>query len=228
MSKTTKRGRASTQTILIVDDHPIVRRGLTSLIESEPDLAVSGAVATHEAALEAIVGNPPDLVIVDLALEGNGDGLDLVKDLKSRHPKLPALVLSMHDEALYAERCLRAGARGYVTKQELGETVLLAIRRVLAGETYMSDTLQARLAEQFLTGRTIETGSPVAGLSDRELQVFRLLGQGRSTRQIADSLRLSIKTIETHLERIKRKLCIENATQLVQRAIQWVETGCTS
>lgn len=164
------------------------------------------------------------MVIVDLAL-GKDDGLDLVKQMRKRYPAIPALVLSMHDEAVYAERCLKAGARGYVTKQQLDSTVLVAIRRLLDGESYMSDTLEAKLAAKFVDGRTLETDSPLDALSDRELQVFTLIGQGRSTRQIAGTLNLSIKTIESHREHIKNKLSLDTAAELAQRATQWVETG---
>ena len=212
------------KTILIVDDHPVLRRGLTSLIEPEPDLAVCGEAATCAAALEAIRESRPDLVIVDLELEGC-DGLDLVKDMKKHHPKIPTLVLSMHDESVYAARALRAGARGYLSKQQLDDTVLAAIRRLLAGETYMSAKLEARFARQFLGGRTLEKGSPLDGLSDRELEVFRWIGRGRSTRQIAEILHLSVKTIESHREHTKHKLTIETAVDLARRATQWVETG---
>jgi DNA-binding NarL/FixJ family response regulator len=212
------------KTILIVDDHPMFRRGLASLIESEPDLAVCGQAGSSEGALQAAQQSQPDLLIVDLAL-GESDGLDLVKELKRRHPGIPALVLSMHDESVYAERSLRAGARGYVTKQQLDETVLVAIRRLLAGETYMSGTLEERLAARYVAGRTLATDSPLEVLSDRELQVFRLIGQGRSTRQIAEMLHLSIKTIETHREHIKQKLMVASATELAHRATHWVETG---
>jgi DNA-binding NarL/FixJ family response regulator len=212
------------KTILIVDDHPVLRRGLSALIESEPDLAVGGEAATCVAALDAIRTTEPDLVIVDLAL-GASDGLDLIKDMRKRHPAIPALVLSMQDEAVYAERALRAGAKGFVTKQELDETVLIAIRRVLDGDLYMSDQLETRLAARFVGGRTLDTASTLGALSDRELQVFRLIGQGRTTRQIAETLHLSIKTIESHREHIKNKLTIETAAELAQRATQWVETG---
>jgi DNA-binding NarL/FixJ family response regulator len=164
------------------------------------------------------------LVIVDLELE-EGHGLDLLGDLKASHPEIPALVLSMHDEAVYAERSLRAGARGYVTKEELDETVLTAIRRLLGGETYMSDKLEARLAAKFVAGRTLATDSPLDALSDRELQVFQLIGQGRSTRQIAETLHLSIKTIESHRAHIKQKLTLESTAELAQRATQGVESG---
>lgn len=212
------------RTILIVDDHPMFRRGLASLIESEPDLAVCGQAGSSAAALQAVQQSQPDLVSVDLAL-GESDGLDLVKEMKRRHPRIPALVLSMHDEAVYAERALRAGARGYVNKQQLDETVLVAIRRLLAGETYMSGTLEGRLAARYVAGRTLATDSPLEALSDRELQVFRLIGQGRSTRQIAETLHLSIKTIESHREHIKQKLMVESATELAHRATRWVEIG---
>src|SRR5271168_580254 len=153
--------------LIVVDDHPVLRRGLTALIESEPDLAVQAAVSTRQDLFEAMRQTQPDLVIVDLSL-GDDDGLDLVKEIKARYPKIPSLVLSMHDEALYAERALSAGALGYVTKQQLDETVLAAIRRVLGGEIYMSEALQRRLAEQYVAGRTLETGTPVDTLSDRE------------------------------------------------------------
>ncbi len=216
--------RAAAKRLLIVDDHPILRRGLIALIESEPGLAVHAAVGTRMAALAAMRESQPDLAIVDLSL-GDEDGLDLIKEMKLRYPKVPSLVLSMHDEAIYAERALSAGALGYVTKQQLDDTVLGAIRRVLAGETYMSEELQRRLAERYVRGQTLETASPLQRLSDRELQVFRLIGQGRTTRQIAGALSRSVKTIESHLEHIKNKLGIESAAALAQRATVWVETG---
>lgn len=223
---TPERERPTKKTILIVDDHPMLRRGLTALIESEPGLAVCGEAASCPAAIDVIRTSRPDLVIVDLVL-GGCDGLDLVKDMKRRNPQIPALVLSMHDEAVYAERSLRAGARGYVTKQELDDTLLTAIHRLLDGEMYMSHNLEAQLAAKFVTGRTLNTSSTLDALSDRELQVFRLIGQGRSTRQIGETLHLSIKTIESHREHIKQKLSIASAAELAQRATQWVETGRT-
>ncbi len=227
MSAALKRAPSATKTILIVDDHPVLRRGLTALIESDPNLAVCGEAASYRAALEAIRKRPPDLVIVDIELKG-GDGLELIKYLKTHNPEIGSLVLSMHDEAVYAERALRAGAAGYVSKQQLDETILLAIRRVLDGETYMSEKLGARLATKYLAGGTLHTGSPLEALSDRELQVFRLIGQGRTTRQIAQSLSLSIKTIESHVEHIKQKLVLQSASELAQRATQWVESGRAS
>lgn len=221
---TTEAGPAARKSILIVDDHPMLRHGLAALIESESGLTVCGEAATCAAALEAIGTYSPDLVIVDLALD-EGDGLDLIKAMKARRPEIPALVLSMYDEAMYAERALRAGARGYVTKQQLASTVLVAIHRLLDGETYLSENLEARLAAKYLGGRTMEMDSPEHVLSDRELLVFRLIGQGRSRRQIADALHLSIKTIESHCEHIKQKLRLESAGELAHRATQWVETG---
>jgi DNA-binding NarL/FixJ family response regulator len=212
------------KTLLVVDDHPILRLGLTALIESEPGLAVHAAVGTRAAALASIRESQPDLVIVDLSL-GDEDGLDLIKELKTRYPKVPSLVLSMNDEANYAERALRAGALGYVAKHELDETVLKAIRLALAGETYMSEALQRRLAERYVGGQTLETGSPIGALSDRELQVLGLIGRGRTTRQIAETLSRSVKTVESHLEHIKNKLGILSAAELAQRATQWVEAG---
>jgi DNA-binding NarL/FixJ family response regulator len=212
--------------LLVVDDHPILRRGLTALIESEPDLVVQAAVGTRTAALEAIRESQPDLAIVDLAL-GDDDGLDLVKEIKTRYPKIRSLVLSVHDEMVYAERALSAGALGYVTKQQLERTVLGAIRCALAGEAYMSDALQRRLAERYVRGRTLGTDSPMRTLSDRELQVFQLVGQGRTTRQIAGTLTRSIKTIESHIEHIKNKLGIFSAAELARRATLWVENGRT-
>jgi len=212
------------KSLLVVDDHPILRRGLVALIASEPDLALRAAVGTRVDALASIRQSQPDLAIVDIAL-GDEDGLDLVKEIKTRYPKVRSLVLSMHDEVVYAERALTAGALGYVTKQGLEETVLGAIRRVLAGEIYMSEALQRRLAKCYVGGRTLETRSPIHRLSDRELQVFRLIGQGRTTRQIAGIQTRSVKTVESHLEHIKNKLGIESAAELAQRAAQWVETG---
>lgn len=218
------QGFQGKQTIFIVDDHPVLRRGLTALIESESDLAVCGEAATCQAALTAIHERQPDLVIVDIVLEGY-DGLDLIKQMKARLPTLPALVLSMYDEMEYAERALRVGASGYVSKQQLDATLLVAIRRLLRGKIHLSAQLEARLASKFVSGQTLEPDSPLNVLSNRQLQVFRMIGQGRSTRQISETLHLSIKTIESHREHIKHKLAIETAAELAQRATQWVETG---
>jgi DNA-binding NarL/FixJ family response regulator len=210
------------KSILIVDDHPVLRHGLAALIESDSNFTVCGQVATAAATFESIREQLPDLAIVDLGLEGS-DGLDLIKQMKAHYPEIPVLVLSMHDETLYAERALRVGARGYVTKQQMGDTVLDAIRRVLCGEVYLSSQLVARFASKYLGGRTLAEDSPLHALSDRELQVFRLIGQGRSTRQIAGELNLSVKTIESHNEHIKQKLRLVSATELAHRATKWAE-----
>lgn len=216
--------RARRAAILIVDDHPVLRRGLAALIESEPDLVVYDAVASRRAALLAMQARQPDLVVVDLML-ADGDGLDLIRDIRARHPAVPSLVLSMHDEAIYAERALSAGARGYVAKQQLDEAVLIAIRRVLGGGTYMSERLERRLAEKYLDGRTLPPDSPLDVLTDRELRVFRLIGEGLTARQIAAILKRSIKTIESHREHIKNKLALGSGAELVRSAVRWVETG---
>jgi DNA-binding NarL/FixJ family response regulator len=227
LARTAEPGLPARRTILLVDDHPLLRHGLVALIKSEPDLDVCGEAATSAAALEAIRAHPPDLAIVDLALDG-ADGLELIKTMKARHPEIPALVLSMHDEALYAERALRAGARGYVNKQQLEDTLLVAIRRVLNGEMYMSEKMVARFTARFLGGITLEKDSPLAVLTDRELDVFRLIGEGQSTREIAQQLHLSVKTIESYREHIKQKLTLESGAELVRHATLWVEAGRTS
>lgn len=210
--------------ILIVDDHALLRRGLASLIETEQDLVVCAEADTRQGGLDAIATSKPDLVIADLSLK-DSDGLEMIKDIKQRFPGLPVLALSMHEEIIYAERALRAGARGYVTKQELGDTVLTAIRRVLVGEIHTSEAMSRKFVQKFMGGGTLEQGSGLERLSDRELEVFKLIGQGKSTRAIAQSLRLSVKTIESHREHLKAKLQVASGTDLVRRATLWVETG---
>jgi DNA-binding NarL/FixJ family response regulator len=224
MARTVLQGQGETKKIVIVDDHPVMRLGLTALIDAEPELTVCGEASTARSALSVIRKSQPDLVIVDLMLKGLS-GLDVVKKMKTRHPEIPSLILSMHDESVYAERALRAGASGYVTKQQLDDTVLKAIRCVLDGGKYMSKAVQAKLAEKFLGGQTLQNNSPLDALSDRELEVFRMIGEGRSTRQVAKRLSLSIKTIESHQEHIKQKLTLSSSTELVHRAIEWVESG---
>jgi DNA-binding NarL/FixJ family response regulator len=214
-------GKAS---ILIVDDHPLMRRGLAALIDNESDLGVCAEAGNRHAALDAIARRAVDLAIVDLSLEGGEDGLDLVKALKVRAPLVPALVLSMHPEEHYGERALRAGARGYVAKQQLGDAVLAAIRRVLAGRIYMSEALGLELASRFVGGDT-KPQSALTRLSDRELQVFRLIGAARRTREIASMLHLSPKTIESYREHLKQKLDIGSGPELVRRAVRFAETG---
>jgi DNA-binding NarL/FixJ family response regulator len=208
------------RTVFIVDDHPIVRQGLALLINREPDLAVCGDAEEAASALRLIEELKPDLVIVDISLNGP-DGLDLLKDIRARDQSLPVLILSMLDELLYAERGLRAGANGYIMKQQATEQVLIAIRRILDGEIYVSERMANKMLHLFVGGSPAEPSSPVADLTDRELEVFRLIGGGHGTRQIAEELHLSVKTVESYQAHIKEKLLLKNGRELVQRAIQW-------
>jgi DNA-binding NarL/FixJ family response regulator len=209
--------------ILLVDDHPIVRQGLSEMINQERDLQVCGTAEDVHRALDALENIRPDLVIADISLKGS-NGIELLKNIKVRFPRTLVLVLSMHDESLYAVRALRAGAAGYIMKQEATDKVLTAIRQVLSGEIYLSERMEKKMMHQLVGGRAARTGSPIEDLSDRELEVFGLIGQGHGTRQIAEELHLSIKTIESHRAHIKEKLNLRNATELVQHAIQWRES----
>jgi DNA-binding NarL/FixJ family response regulator len=206
--------------VFIVDDHPIVRQGLALLINREADLTVCGDADEAGSALQRIHALRPDIVLVDISLNGP-DGLDLLKSMRSYDHRLPVLILSMLDETLYAERALRAGASGYIMKQEATEKVLVAIRRILDGGIYVSDRMSSVMMLQFVGGALAPAESPVAGLTDRELEVFRLIGEGHGTRQIAEDLHISIKTVESYQAHIKEKLSLRNARELVQRAIQW-------
>jgi len=205
--------------VLLIDDHPLFRRGLAQLIEDEPDLEVCGEAGSAPEGLEAARELAPDVVLVDLSL-GEGSGLEVVRALAQRAPELPTLVVSMHEEALYAERCLRAGARGYVRKQEASETVLDALRQVLAGEVYTSPAVAQRLLRR-VRGDVADAG-PVDRLSDRELEVFQALGRGRGTREISEALHLSVKTVEGYRAQIKQKLGLESGAELVHHAVRWV------
>lgn len=205
--------------VFVVDDHPIVRQGLALLINREADLIVCGEAEEAQTALEAIAAQRPDILIVDISLNGP-DGIELVKLLRARSATLPVLVLSMHDELTYAERALRAGANGYIMKQEATERVLIAIRRILKGDVYLSDRAASRVLQQYVRGATAQHSS-VSDLSDRELEVFRLIGGGHGTRQIAEELHLSVKTVETHQAHIKEKLSLRTARELVQYAVEW-------
>jgi DNA-binding NarL/FixJ family response regulator len=219
----TKAGAAAANRkskIFVVDDHPIVRQGLGLLINREPDMIVCGAAEEAQSALRAIPTLQPDVMVVDISLSGP-DGLELVKTIRTRDANLPILVLSMHDESIYAERALRAGANGYIMKQEATEKVLVAIRRILRGEVYLSDRVSSKMLQQYVRGSSTARESPVADLSDRELEVFRLVGEGHGTRQIAEELHLSVKTVETYQAHIKEKLSLRNARELVQHAIEW-------
>jgi DNA-binding NarL/FixJ family response regulator len=206
--------------VVLVDDHPMVRQGLARLINDENDLCVCGEADSAAAAIELIHSVKPDLAIIDISM-GGADGIELIKDLRIHRPEMPVLVLSMHDESLYAERVLRAGAKGYVTKQEAPEKVMTAIRRVLAGEVYVSERIAARLLKAVTGARGDGGQSPLDRLSDRELQVFRLIGGGMSVREIAEKLFLSVKTIETHREHIKDKLNLKSSSELLRYAVQY-------
>ena len=207
--------------VLIVDDHPIVRQGLTQLIDQELDLHVCGQAEDAYQAMRTIRERSPDMVVVDISLKQT-IGIELIKDIKVQYPSLPVLTLSMHDEGIYAERALRAGARGYIMKQEATEKVVTAIRRVLAGEVYVSEGMAAKMVSKLVAGPAETGGSPVDRLSDRELEVFRLIGAGYGTREMAHKLHLSVKTIETYRAHIKEKLNLLDANELLRTAITWV------
>ena len=216
-------GAPAKKKVFVVDDHPIVRQGLALLINREPDLAVCGEADGWPAALQAIAETKPDLLMVDISLNGP-DGLELLKNLRARDRDLPVLVLSMHDESIYAERALRAGANGYIMKQEATDKVLDAIRQILRGEVYLSDRLTSKMLQQFARGSRLSKDSPIEKLTDRELEVFRLIGEGHGTRQIADALHLSVKTVESYQAHIKEKLALRTSRELLQRAIEWMMT----
>jgi len=206
--------------VFVVDDHPIVRQGLTLLINREQDLAVCGEAEDAQSAMQSVTSVRPDIMVVDISLNGP-DGLDLLKDIRMRHPDLPVLILSMHDESIYAERALRAGAQGYIMKQEATEKVLVALRRILSHEIYVSERIANRMLQRYIGSPNAERPSSVADLTDRELEVFRLIGEGHSTRQIAEELHISVKTVESYQAHIKEKLSLRSARELVQHAIQW-------
>jgi len=222
---TTRKPAASTKArtqIFLVDDHPLMRDGLRLLIQQQPDLAVCGEAEDGLAALTGIEKLRPDLVLADITLPGKS-GLELIKDIQALSPGLPVLVLSMHDENLYAERVLRAGGRGYVMKQEGGGRMIEAIRQVLAGKIAVSERMASRILEVFSGRRATADDSPVARLSDREFEVFQLIGEGRGTTEIAAQLHLSVKTVEAHRANIKQKLALQSAPELVRAAVRWVE-----
>ena len=211
----------SKRKVFIVDDHPIVREGLAQMINREPDLAVCGDAQEMHEALQAIQVHKPHILIVDISLNGP-DGLDLLKNIRSKDPSLPVLILSMHDESIYAERALRAGANGYIMKQEATERVLIALRRILDREIYVSDRVANKMLGRFVGGgrSRLVKRSPLDALSDRELEVLHLIGDGHGTRQIAEELHLSIKTVESYQSHLKEKLSLKNSRELMQYAIQ--------
>lgn len=209
--------------VLIVDDHPFMRAGLAQLINRQPDLVVCGEAGDPVAAMTELRRSPVDLVVTDLTMPGRS-GLDFIKDLHALHPALPILVVSMHDEVIYAERALRAGARGYIMKEAGGENFLAALRQVLGGQVYVSPRLSAQILENLSARRPRGSTSPIEKLTDREFEVFQLIGQGKSTRDIAEQLHLSSKTVDVHRGHIKEKLGLGDITSLVRHAVRWVET----
>jgi DNA-binding NarL/FixJ family response regulator len=219
----TKKIKTPAKRILIVDDHPMMRTGLAQLIDNEPDLKVCAEADTAGQAIDVVAKQKFDLALLDISLPDK-NGLELLKDLRALRPELPILVVSMHDEMIYAERVLRAGGRGYIMKQEGGVKFLTAIRQVLAGQMYVSDNMSSRILEIFSGRQSDGSGSPVQKLSDREFEVFRLIGQGTGTRVIAEQLHLSVKTVEVHRANIKHKLDLKNATDLVRYAVRWVDS----
>jgi DNA-binding NarL/FixJ family response regulator len=208
--------------VLIVDDHPMTRAGLVHLINHQPDLVVCAEAENAADALDAVEVLEPDLVLADITLPGKS-GLELIKDIKAIRPGLPTLVISMHDESLYAERVLRAGARGYITKHEGGEKLMQAIRHVLSGQIYVSEKMSAHILETFSGGQAAPERSLIGRLSDREFEVFELLGEGISAREIAGRLHLSAKTVDAYRANIKSKLVIKTTSELISYAARWIE-----
>jgi DNA-binding NarL/FixJ family response regulator len=208
--------------IYLVEDHPIFRQGLAQLLNAESGMEICGEADSHLAGLQGVRNLVPDFVIVDIALK-DSSGVELIKDIKTYFPQMPILALSMHDENIYAERMLRAGARGYLMKQEAPQTIVRAIRQILDGKVFVSDSMASRMLEVFADGRKNIQGSPVDLLSDRELEVFRMIGEGSSTRQIAEKLHVSMKTVENHRAHIKEKLNLQSAIELIQHATLWIQ-----
>jgi len=221
--KTQPAVRSQLKKIFIVDDHPIVRQGLAKLLSDETDLVVCGEAESAREGLQAIAKLKPDLAIVDISLTGK-TGLELIKDLRAQYPELPALVMSMHDELIYAERALRAGARGYVMKHQGGKILVHAIRQVLSGQVYVSEQISATILDRLSNGRAKLARSSVENLTEREFEVFQLIGQGLTTRQIAEQLHVSVKTVEVHRVHIKEKLHLTDGPALMRYAMSCQET----
>jgi DNA-binding NarL/FixJ family response regulator len=210
-----------TKRILIVDDHPLMREGLAARIAPQSDMEVCGEAASVDEAIAQVKATNPDLIIVDIAL-AESHGIDLIKDVKARFPKIKMLVVSAHDESLYAERALRAGAHGYINKREVQEKVVDAMRSVLEGQRYLSAKMTQQLVGQAIGSKDSTESDPIQRLSDRELEIFHLIGQGKTTGAIARQLHRSVHTIDTHREKIRHKLGVKTGTELMQRAVQWV------
>jgi len=209
--------------VFLIDDHPLVREWLATLLNRQPDFQVCGEASDGAEAVKLIATANPDVAIVDISLEG-GSGIELIKGIKAAHPNVVMVVLSMHDESLYAERALRAGAKGYVMKREATKKIIPAIRRVLEGKLFVSDKFLTTIAER-LVEWNVSPGSPVAQLSDREMEVFQMIGQGMETRQIAEAMHVNFKTVQAFAARIKKKLMVNNATELVREAVLWHVTS---
>jgi DNA-binding NarL/FixJ family response regulator len=214
----------TTINIVIVEDHPIFRMGMKEMIEHEPDMCVCGEAGDVPHALKLIRQHKPDLVVVDLSLK-DSSGLDLVKEIAEHHKPMVSLVLSMHDEALHAERCIMAGAKGYIMKQEASESVVKAIRNIMAGNIHVSPTIMSHILNSFQKQPDRLNESPLKRITDREFEIFQLIGRGMSPKQIAGQLNISVRTIGTYRERIKEKLNLNSAGDLVRHAVIWVETG---
>ncbi len=209
--------------ILVIDDHPFMRAGLAQLIDRQADMQVCGEAGSAAEAVRELARCAPDLVLTDITMPGRS-GLEFIKDLLATGSKLPVLVVSMHDESIYAERVLRAGARGYIMKEAGGDKLLAAIRQIMRGEVYLSPAMAARILENLSGRRPRGSSSPIEKLTDREFEVFQLIGQGKSTRDVAEQLHLSVKTVDVHRSHIKAKLALKDSTALVRHAVRWVET----
>lgn len=225
-SATTVEAAVAKKKVLIVDDHPITRQGLRVLVDQQPDFAVCGEADNAAVAMDLAAKLKPDIAIVDITLR-TANGIELTKNLRAHSPTLLILIVSMHDEELFAERALRAGAKGYLMKHEASDQIVNALRRIANGDIYVSGRVQARMLSRMVNSRTGEVASPVESLSDREMEVFQLLGNGYSTRQIAERLNLSVKTIDSYREHLKLKLNLETGADLIRYAIQWVKTQDT-
>ncbi|HRE05428.1 MAG TPA: response regulator transcription factor [Opitutaceae bacterium] len=214
---------ATKRRLFLVDDHPVTRQGVAALINQELDLEVCGEADSAPQALQLIQAGAPDLAVVDITLKTTS-GIELLKNLRAVMPDLPVLIMSMHDESLYAERALRAGAKGYIMKHEASARILTAVRQVLAGELFLSDRMKEKMLHRLVKSRKDEVVFSIDTLSDREMEVFQLIGNGYSTRQIAGKLNLSVKTIDSYREHLKLKLRLEKGADLVRHAIQWVKS----
>ena len=224
MNRKTENQIERKRRVFLVDDHPLVREGLANLINQQTDLAVCGEAEDSAGAVRGIESKSPEVALIDISLK-NESGLELVKNLEAQFPLVALIVLSMHDEALYAERALRAGARGYVMKRETTKSVLTAIRRVLEGGTYVSDRVVNGMARRMTSPRKPNAATPVEQLSDRELEIFRLLGQGRTTSQIAEDLHLSLKTVQAYCARAKEKFGVDSLGELLRAAIRFEDAS---